>query len=282
MNDVPLVKDNNINSINTSIIAIKKQLRQIVEAVGLIDIPDMPDLSPFVRKDEVVDTVQSGNNNPVTSNAVADNTVPSRIYTDVDLNTLTDFGAYKVSFSDPAQATTTLHYPSANFGTLFVNRSLATNLTQIFFPDIVTNGIPPMFIRYIIIGSYLGDWKAIDEATTSGTNVTATFTMRSYSFDNYETQLKFYPFTANSKIGFVAGYVRGKVSASFPNGGSDSVAVTITSPSCSLMSASVGAVNDGNTGVYIGYQNGLSDIWVHNILSNTNLYLNINALAILS
>ena len=70
MNDVPLVKDNNINSINTSLIAVKKQLKQLTEAVGLIDVPDLPDLSPYVKKADVVDVVESGNMNPVTSNAV--------------------------------------------------------------------------------------------------------------------------------------------------------------------------------------------------------------------
>ncbi len=72
MNDVPLVKVNDINSINTSIIAIKKQLRLLNEAVGLIDTPDVNiDLNPFVKKSDIVNTVQSGNLNPVTSNAVA-------------------------------------------------------------------------------------------------------------------------------------------------------------------------------------------------------------------
>lgn len=77
MNDVPLVKGNNVNDINTSIIAIKKQLKQLNEAVGLIDIPDMPDLSPYVKKSDVVNSVESGNLNPVTSNAVANNKVDS-------------------------------------------------------------------------------------------------------------------------------------------------------------------------------------------------------------
>lgn len=72
MNDVPLVKDNKINDINTSIIAIKKQLKQINETVGLIDISDAPDLSPYVKKSDIVDVVASGNMNPVTSNAVAE------------------------------------------------------------------------------------------------------------------------------------------------------------------------------------------------------------------
>ena len=70
MNNVPLVNKNDINSINTSLIAIKKQLKQLNEAMGLIDVPDV-DLTPFVRKDEVVDVIESGNMNPVTSNAVS-------------------------------------------------------------------------------------------------------------------------------------------------------------------------------------------------------------------
>lgn len=69
MNDVPLVKANNIHDINTSIIAIKKQLKQLNEAVGLIDMPTI-DTSIFVKKSEVVDVVEAGNMNPVTSNAV--------------------------------------------------------------------------------------------------------------------------------------------------------------------------------------------------------------------
>ena len=72
MNDVPLIQKADINSINTSIIAIKKQLKQLTEAVGLIDVPDIPDLSPFVKKTDVVDVVEADNMNPVTSNAVAE------------------------------------------------------------------------------------------------------------------------------------------------------------------------------------------------------------------
>lgn len=79
MNDVPLVKDNKINDINTSIIAIKKQLKQLNEVVGLIDIPDMPDLSPYIKKSDVVDTVTSGDMHPITSNAVA-NALKTTVY----------------------------------------------------------------------------------------------------------------------------------------------------------------------------------------------------------
>ena len=72
MNDVPLVNKNDINSINTSLIAIKKQLKLLNKAVGLIETPNSPDLTPYVKKSDIVDTVQSGNMNPVTSNAVSE------------------------------------------------------------------------------------------------------------------------------------------------------------------------------------------------------------------
>ena len=86
MNDVPLVNKNDINSINTSIIAIKKQLMQLNEAVGLIDTPDVNiDLTPFVKKSDVVDVVQSDNMNPVTSNAV----VPVDTVTSGDMHSVT-------------------------------------------------------------------------------------------------------------------------------------------------------------------------------------------------
>jgi hypothetical protein len=69
MNDIPLIQKADINSINTSIIAIKKQLKQLNEALGLVDVPSI-DTSVFVKKSDVVDVVESGNMNPVTSNAV--------------------------------------------------------------------------------------------------------------------------------------------------------------------------------------------------------------------
>ena len=71
MNDVPLVQKADINSINTSIIAIKKQLKQLNEALGLVDVPSI-DTSVFVKKSDVVDVVEADNMNPVTSNAVAE------------------------------------------------------------------------------------------------------------------------------------------------------------------------------------------------------------------
>lgn len=70
MNEVPLIQNVQKNDINTSIIAIKKQLKQLIEAVGLIESPNSPDMSPYVKKTDIVDYVQIGNQNPVTSNGV--------------------------------------------------------------------------------------------------------------------------------------------------------------------------------------------------------------------
>lgn len=70
MNDVPLIQKADVNAINTSIIAIKKQLKQLNEAVGLIDIPDVP--SNVLTRNDLVDAVIDGDTRAVTSNAVAE------------------------------------------------------------------------------------------------------------------------------------------------------------------------------------------------------------------
>ena len=89
MNDVPLVQNNEKDSINTSIIAIKKNLERINSLLGLVDSGE-PDLSGLATKQELenavteindtidevetslqpVNTVTSGNMHSVTSNAV--------------------------------------------------------------------------------------------------------------------------------------------------------------------------------------------------------------------
>lgn len=86
---IPLVRNNTKDAINTSIIAIKKNLERINTLLGLVDSSE-PDLSGFATKQELedavteinntidevetslqpVDTVTSGNMRPVTSNAV--------------------------------------------------------------------------------------------------------------------------------------------------------------------------------------------------------------------
>ena len=86
---IPLVRNNTKDAINTSIIAIKKNLERINSLLGLMDSSE-PDLSGFATKQELedavteinntidevetslqpVDTVTSGDMHSVTSNAV--------------------------------------------------------------------------------------------------------------------------------------------------------------------------------------------------------------------
>ena len=76
---IPLVQNNEKDAINTSIIAIKRNIERINMLLGLVD-NDSPDLSGFATKQELqdavtalepVDEVTIGNMHSVTSNAVA-------------------------------------------------------------------------------------------------------------------------------------------------------------------------------------------------------------------
>jgi hypothetical protein len=81
---IPLVQNNEKDSINTSIIAIKRNIERINMLLGLVD-SGSPDLSGLATKQELedaitqvetdlapVDEVTSGNMQSVTSNAVAE------------------------------------------------------------------------------------------------------------------------------------------------------------------------------------------------------------------
>lgn len=68
MNDVPLIQRTDVNSINTSIIAIKKQLKQIEQMLGGIGGTELP--TDILYRKDIADAVQEGNNNPVSSGAV--------------------------------------------------------------------------------------------------------------------------------------------------------------------------------------------------------------------
>ena len=136
MNDVPLVKDNNINSINTSLIAVKKQLKQLTEAVGLIDVPDV-DTSVFVKKSEVVDVVEAGNMNPVTSNAVVPvdevtlgnmHSVASDAVAKIFLNTIDNT---KFEMPTIAQTEVTANYT----GILYMNVKQTNTATTAFYEN---------------------------------------------------------------------------------------------------------------------------------------------------
>lgn len=89
---VPLIQNNDKDSINTSIIAIKRSLERINTLLGLTDngSEGQTDTSEFVKKSEVVDAVVSDNMNPVTSNAVAtSNAMPVDTVTSGDMHSVT-------------------------------------------------------------------------------------------------------------------------------------------------------------------------------------------------
>ena len=111
---IPLVRNNTKDAINTSIIAIKKNLERINTLLGLVDSSE-PDLSGFATKQELedtvteinntidevetslqpVDTVTGGDMHSVTSNAVA-----GAKYTNIFSKDLSASGWYKIaSFS---------------------------------------------------------------------------------------------------------------------------------------------------------------------------------------
>lgn len=68
---IPLIQKPEKDDINTSIIAIKRNIERINMLLGLSNSEEI-DTSEFVKKSDIVDVVEAGNMNPVTSNAVAE------------------------------------------------------------------------------------------------------------------------------------------------------------------------------------------------------------------
>ena len=68
MNSIPLVRNNSVNDINTSLIALRKVLRELTETTSDVN----KKIEKYVLKSDVVNVVESGNDNPVTSGAVYD------------------------------------------------------------------------------------------------------------------------------------------------------------------------------------------------------------------
>lgn len=71
MNDVPLVKTNSINDINTSVLALKRRLMQLERDIKNISFSD-----DVLLRSDLVDTVEEGVEEPVTSNAVYNVIIP--------------------------------------------------------------------------------------------------------------------------------------------------------------------------------------------------------------
>ena len=69
---IPLVQNNDKDAINTSIIAIKRNIERINMLLGLNNNSEDIDTSEFVKKSEITDEVALDNMQSVTSNAVAE------------------------------------------------------------------------------------------------------------------------------------------------------------------------------------------------------------------
>ena len=151
MNDVPLVNTNNIHDINTSIIAIKKQLKQLNEAVGLIDMPTI-DTSVFVKKSEVVDVVEEGNMSPVTSNAV----VPVDEVTSGNMHSVTSNAV--ANNCVPKNNTVLNGNLDINYG--FADFDLVT-LTNKFCNVYVVGNANRRYLGKFYIAEYLGGYSVV-------------------------------------------------------------------------------------------------------------------------
>ena len=105
---IPLVQEATKDAINTSIIAIKRNIERINMLLGLVD-SGSPDLSGLATKQELedaideveaslqpVDSITSGDMHAVTSNAVANsNAMPVDTVTSGDMHSITSNAVYK-------------------------------------------------------------------------------------------------------------------------------------------------------------------------------------------
>ena len=134
---IPLINEVNKNDINTSIIAIKKNIERINTLLGLNNTEEI-DISIFATKEELeqaetdlapVDEVTSGNMQSVTSNAVA------KTYGEIQTGEVTmtlASGQYNgVDVLFPKEFSKIPHVFATINDTMFPNEVLATNVSAI-------------------------------------------------------------------------------------------------------------------------------------------------------
>ena len=142
---IPLVQNNEKDSINTSIIAIKKNLERINSILGLVDSGNDIDTSEFVKKSDIVDVVQSGNMNPVTSNAVdTSNAMPVNAVTSGDMHSVTSNAvAEKIdtdfTYTNPYSSAITASCPLGTVSITAIRRNRTRNI--VYFTFKATNAI---------------------------------------------------------------------------------------------------------------------------------------------
>jgi hypothetical protein len=120
-------------------------------------------------------TIESGNNQPATSDGVAA-AIASKLNVqdaiNIDLNTLTIIGFYKLQYSTTGIP---LNYPKNSFGTLFVAHGRGEGIQQVFYAD---NGLE-IYVRYYSSNTW-SDWeklisKADDFTITLNSSVTGLY-----------------------------------------------------------------------------------------------------------
>lgn len=94
---IPLVQEATKDAINTSIIAIKRNIERINMLLGLSNSEEI-DTSEFVKKSDIVDEVALDNMHSVTSNAVAEallvEVLPNKVFRQNGKTTFMDFVKY--------------------------------------------------------------------------------------------------------------------------------------------------------------------------------------------
>ena len=114
---IPLVQNNDKDAINTSIIAIKRNIERINMLLGLNNNSEDIDTSEFVKKSEITDEVAIDNMQSVTSNAVAE-ACPKK----------TDFNREIYLGENTSNGTITLTKPLSNYNLIRVQALFATSL----------------------------------------------------------------------------------------------------------------------------------------------------------
>jgi hypothetical protein len=154
MVNIPLIQGNSIQDINTSIIAIKKAQKELESLNAFVDnkikalnLALSGGVGKFIQSisqtegqiavevGELTDTIASGNNQPATSQGVANalsGKVNTDLYTDTNLNTLINTGFYSVGYNENWQG---YNFPINHFGTLLVGTTSSGNLMQMFMSD---------------------------------------------------------------------------------------------------------------------------------------------------
>lgn len=161
MKAIPLIQKADVQSINTSIIALKEaqkeletlniqvnrkisDLNKLLDGLDVSEIGGSGKLIQSIKQTDgkisatsvdLTSTIASGNNQPATSGGVADallGKVNTATYTDINLNTLINIGFYKVAYSGNWQD---YNFPVAHFGTVLVGTTSSGNLMQMFMSD---------------------------------------------------------------------------------------------------------------------------------------------------